>query len=108
MWGAGAAVRDFVHARDVALGGLYALERAQPKECFPVNIATGRTVKILEAARLILEIAGHSGAAIEMDASAPAASAAKRIDVTRMRALGFQPQTSLEQGLAAAIPWFRS
>lgn len=108
IWGAGGAVRDFVHSRDIALSGLYMLERAQMKDCFPVNIATGRTVNILEAARLILDMAGHATAAIEMVSSAPAASAAKRIDVTRMRALGFQPQTSLEQGLAETIAWFRS
>ncbi len=107
IWGSGTAVRDFIHSRDIARGGLHLLERARPKECFPVNIATGCTVTIMQAARLILDLAGNGGAAIELDDSAPATSAAKRLDVSRMRALGFQPQTSLEQGLRETIEWFR-
>lgn len=105
VWGDGTAVRDFIHTSDIAEGGLFLLEHHPIAE--PVNTASGRTVNIRELAEMIIEIAGHDGAELEFDPSAPPASPAKRIDVSRMKALGFQPILSLEEGLARTIDWYR-
>lgn len=108
VWGSGATVRDFIHTTDLARGGLCLLERAQPGLVEPVNIATGRAVRINELVDRVLEAAGHSPSERVLDSTAPPASAVKQLDVTRMRDLGFQPKVELEQGLRQTIEWYRS
>ncbi len=107
IWGSGQTLRDFINTRDIARGGLFMLARAAAHECFPVNLATGRSVTIEELARLILRLAGHTQARLVCDRAAPPASAAKRIDVARMQAQGFRPAVALEDGLRETIEWYR-
>ena len=104
VWGDGSVVRDFIFADDIAEGGLFLLENSASAE--PVNIASGRCVTIRKVTDIILKIAKYKDAKIEFDASAPPASNAKRIDVGKMRELGFRPRTSLEDGLAKTIDWY--
>lgn len=106
LWGTGEAVRDFIHTRDIACGGLFLLEHYPTAR--PVNVGTGAPVTILEALRIILRLAGHEQAEIKPDFSAPPASRAKRLDLTLMREFGFEPSLSLEQGLKDTIEWFRA
>lgn len=105
VWGSGQTVRDFIHTRDIARGGLFLLEQYAKAE--PVNIATGVTVTIKEVVDLILQLAGHNQVSVQLDSSAPSTSPAKRIDISQMQKLGFQPQISLEEGLGDAIAWYR-
>lgn len=105
VWGAGETVRDFIHARDIALGGLAILERYCV--CDPVNVATGRVVTINDLVQLILALSGHAPKGIHFDETAPPASPAKRLDTTKMQSLGIRPQLSLEDGLQDTIQWYR-
>jgi GDP-L-fucose synthase len=105
VWGSPDVVRDFIHARDIARGGLFLLEHHAVAE--PVNVATGRAVSIRDVVELVLKVAGHSGADVRFDASAPRASSAKRIDVSAMRRLGFVPEIALEDGLRETVAWYR-
>lgn len=107
VWGSGEAVRDFVHVRDLARGGLFVLERARPGECFPVNIATGRAISIRELVGIILRAADYEEPRVVFQGVAPPASGVKRMDVSRMCALGFEPQISLENGLRETVEWYR-
>lgn len=107
VWGSGRTVRDFIHTADVARGGLYLLERARPGFVEPVNIATGRAVTISEVVDKVLVAADHHPSETVLDSSAPPASAVKRLDVTRMRDLGFQPEINLEEGLRQTVDWYR-
>lgn len=106
VWGSPDVVRDFIHARDIARGGLFLLERHAVAE--PVNVATGRTVTVRELAELTLKAAGHAGATMRFDAAAPPASPAKRLDLALMRRLGFAPRITLEDGLAETVAWYRA
>lgn len=105
VWGSGETVRDFIHARDIAQGGLAILE--QYCECDPVNVATGHVVTIKELVQLVLDLSGHAPKDIRFDVAAPPASPAKWLDTTKMQALGIRPQMSLEDGLGDTIQWYR-
>jgi GDP-L-fucose synthase len=105
VWGSPDVVRDFVHARDIARGGLWLL--AHHAVCEPVNVATGRTVTIRQLAEIVVKAAGYPGADIRFDAAAAPASPAKRLDVTTMQRLGFAPAISLEDGIQDTIAWYR-
>jgi GDP-L-fucose synthase len=106
LWGSGRTVRDFIHSSDIARGGLFLLQRARTGDCAPVNVATGHPVTIDEAVRLILRLTGCGCPVVQYDTAAPPASPAKRIDVSKMKALGFEPLLTLEAGLRQAIDWY--
>lgn len=108
VWGSGRAVRDFIHTADIARGGLFLLERAKPGFVEPVNIATGRAVTINQLVEKVLDAAGHKPSKTDLDSSAPQASAVKRLDLSRMRELGFEAEIDLERGLRQTIEWYRS
>ncbi len=105
LWGTGETVRDFTHARDIARGLLFVLEHHAI--CDPVNISTGRTTSIRDALHIILRESEHTSAQVVFDTSRPLGPKAKRLDTTKMNALGFKPAISLEDGLKETIRWFR-
>jgi GDP-L-fucose synthase len=107
VWGTGKMVRDFIHTRDIARGGLFLLERAAPRHCEPINIATGTTISIAELVPLILKHAEYADAVVQFDPTAPPTSPAKRIDLTKMREMGFQPETTVDDGVRNVIRWYR-
>ncbi len=104
LWGSGETVRDFTHARDIARGALFVLENYAVGD--PVNIATGRTTSIMAVLSIILREAGHPGAKVVLDRSRPAGPQAKRLDIAKMKKLGFTPLISLEDGLRETIRWY--
>ena len=106
VWGRGIAVRDFIHARDIARGTLHMLEHHA--ECDPVHVATGRSTSINELVGIILKCVGSEDVEIVHDTSAPEGPAVKRIDLTKMRKLGFEPKISLEDGVRETLEWFRA
>ncbi len=106
LWGSGETRRDFTHARDIARGVLHMLEHYAV--CDPVHVATGKTTSINEVARLILAILGEPEAEIVHDLSGPEGPKVKRIDVQKMRRLGFDTRIPLEEGLRETIDWYRS
>jgi GDP-L-fucose synthase len=107
-WGDGSTVRDFIHVDDIATAGLQLLASAGARGCQPVNVGTGITVTVRELLQMILEESGTSGARVVWSGESPPASAVKRLDLTRMRALGIAPAIPLRQGLASTIEWYRA
>jgi GDP-L-fucose synthase len=105
LWGSGETVRDFTHARDIALGAMFVLEHYAV--CDPVNVATGRITSIKDVASIILREAGHADTKVILDSSHPTGPSAKRLDISKMQRLGFAPKIGLEAGLRETIHWFK-
>ncbi len=106
VWGSGRAVRNFVHARDVARAMLLALERHPTAT--PFNIAGEESTSIRELVHLVLRLAGHEGATVEFDATQPEGHHRKVLSVKKAaNLLGFRVEIGLETGLAETIEWFR-
>lgn len=105
VWGTGEEVRDFLHAADLARGSLLALEKGA--NCDPINIAYGKGVQIREVVRLILRAADHGEARVIFNADKPTAIPFRAVDISKARTLlGFEPEISLEAGLADTVAWF--
>ena len=104
VWGAGAARRDFTHARDIARGIVFVMEHYAV--CDPVNIATGRASTIREALALILKAADYEDARIVERGDRPTGQLSKIPDVSKMRRLGFRTTVSLEDGLTETVAWY--
>jgi GDP-L-fucose synthase len=106
VWGDGTAVRDFVHAADVAEAMVAAVELAA--DGAPVNVGSGRSVTIGEAVDAVLAAAGHAPSRVVYDASKPTTLPVRVLDVGLARErLGFAPRFGLEAGLEDTIRWYR-
>ncbi len=68
-------------------------------------MGTGKEISIAELARLIAGIVGYEGG-WRFDPSKPDGMPRKRLDVSRLDALGWRAQTPLEQGLAQTYAWY--
>ena len=105
VWGTGKATREFLYVEDAAEGILLAAENYDGGD--PVNLGTGREVPIRELAELIAKLTGFGGA-LEWDAGKPDGQPRRAVDTSRAeRFFSFKATTSLEEGLAATIDWYR-
>ena len=100
VWGDGSPVRDFIHARDVALGMLHAVKN---KITEPINLGSGSGVKIKEIAEVIAE---RYNKEIKWLTDGPAGDPRRVFDMERARSYGFEPSISIRQGILETIEWF--
>jgi len=105
LWGSGSPKREFLHTHDLAEAVFLASEKYDSEE--HLNVGTGKDLSIKELAILVAKKAGFAGE-IEWDASKPDGTPRKVLDITRLRALGWEPKISLEAGIAETIQWFES
>jgi GDP-L-fucose synthase len=103
VWGDGSAVRDIIHADDVACGMLLALEHADGQ---PINLGSGTGISIRELVEVICEHAGTEPE-IVWDTSKPAGDRKRLMDISRARAIGFEPRITLSEGIAEVMKWYR-
>lgn len=104
IWGSGTPRREFLHVDDLAAACLMLLERYDDPS--PVNIGTGEDLTISELAALVAEVVGFEGE-IAYDRSKPDGTPRKLLDVSRMKATGWEPRISLRDGIASTYEWFK-
>ena len=102
-WGDGSARRDFVHAKDVALGMLLAMERLPGR---PINLGSGIGVSIRELVDVILQFVDPKPE-VMWDPSKPTGDPSRVLDISRARAIGYAPVISLEEGIRETMEWYR-
>ena len=71
-----------------------------------VNVGSGTDVTICEPAELICKIAGYSGR-LAFDPSKPVGTPRKLMDNSKTTAIGWRPETSLEDSIASVYENFR-
>jgi GDP-L-fucose synthase len=102
-WGSGTPRREFMHVDDVADACTFLLERYSGEG--HLNIGTGSDITIAELAQAIARVTGFAGT-IDWDRSKPDGTMLKRMDVSRIGALGWQARIGFDQGLADTYRWF--
>jgi GDP-L-fucose synthase len=112
VWGTGVAMREFLHVDDMAAACLHVLglsREAYQQVTEPMlshlNVGTGEDVTIRELAETVQKVVGFSGD-IVWDSSKPDGTPRKLMDNGKLRALGWQPNIKLEQGLRLTYQWF--
>lgn len=105
VYGDGAQTRSFGFYADI-LDGVYRLAMSDYQE--PVNIGTHEERTILEFAKIVIAATGSASEIIHLDALVDDPRQ-RRPDLTRANTiLGWSPSTSLEDGLAKTIEYFRT
>jgi GDP-L-fucose synthase len=105
LWGTGAPKREFLHSSDLAAAVLLAVEKYDSE--LHLNIGTGEDLSIKELSTKISQISGFKGET-KWDLSKPDGTPRKVLDVSRLRALGWEPKVSLDHGIRETIQYFES
>jgi GDP-L-fucose synthase len=103
IWGTGKARREFMHVDDCADAAVFLMLRYTDEQI--INVGTGEDLTIRNLAEVLAEVTEFRGR-ITQDTSKPDGTPRKLLDVSRLRALGWQPRISLRDGLAATYQWF--
>ncbi|MNX43944.1 dTDP-glucose 4,6-dehydratase [compost metagenome] len=100
FYGAGSREQDFVHARDVALAALAALERPGVNGTF--NISGGRHIAMRELAKLVNAVVADGLAVVKASGQPdPQDGYFARFNLSKALAdLGWRPTITLEEGVA--------
>ncbi len=105
VWGSGKPLREFLNVDDLADACLYLMENYSGNEFF--NVGYGEEVTILQLAEMIKKVTGFEGD-IVMDYSKPDGTPRKLTDISKIKAMGWQPKISLEEGLERTYEWYKS
>lgn len=103
VWGSGKPRREFLCVDDMAEACYFLMQNYSDREI--VNIGTGSDVTIAELSSMIADVTGFKGQ-IVYDASKPDGTPVKRLDVSKLSALGWQAKTSLRDGIEQTYTWF--
>ncbi|MEY4385749.1 MAG: hypothetical protein RLY20_1032 [Verrucomicrobiota bacterium] len=102
-WGTGTPRREFLYADDLARACLFLMQRYSDEQF--INVGFGDDLSIRELAETIQRIVGFKGK-IVWDTSKPDGTPRKLMDTSRLSALGWKPEISLEQGIRLAYEDF--
>jgi GDP-L-fucose synthase len=104
LWGTGQASREFLFAEDCADSIKLSIEKNIGPE--PINIGTGKEIKICELIETIADIMGFDGEII-YDDNYPDGQPRRCLDTTKAKEkLGFEAKTNLSEGLNKTIQYF--
>lgn len=114
IWGTGTPMREFLHVDDMAAASIHVMElddatyqaNTQPMLSH-INVGTGVDCTIGQLAKTIAKVTGFTGT-LSFDTSKPDGAPRKLMDVSRLKALGWQATISLEDGLNDAYAWYVS
>ncbi len=107
VWGSGTPRRELLYSADMAEACVYLMNLSDDafaaflEQDGPplINIGTGEDISIRDLAELICRIVGYTGELV-FDRSKPDGTPRKLLDGSRLRALGWQAHTTLEDGIA--------
>jgi len=100
VWGDGSPIRDFVHAKDVARGMIFAVENEITE---PLNLGSGNGVSI---AQIASSVAARFECGIEFDKTKPNGDAKRLMDMSRAYSYGFKNLTDIDTGIEKTIDWY--
>ena len=103
LWGSGKPKREFLFVDDMAEAVVYALENELPEYLY--NVGSGKDITIKELAETIQKATGHQGEII-WDSEKPDGTPRKLMDVSKMKKVGWEYTTELEEGIEKTYAWF--
>ena len=105
VWGTGSVSREFLYVDDMASACIFVMSLNQEtynKYTDPmnshINVGFGSDVTIKDLAKHVSNIIGYEGE-IRFDSSKPDGTPKKLLDTSKLKLMGWNPSTSLEEGL---------
>ena len=103
VWGTGQPRREFLFVDDLAEACCFLMKHYNEPDI--INIGTGTDVTITELAAVIADVTGYTGS-ICYDLTKPDGTPVKRLDVSRINALGWTAKTDLREGIKRTYDWY--
>jgi GDP-L-fucose synthase len=112
IWGTGTPRREFLYVDDMAAASVFVMQldrktydsQTEPMQSH-LNVGFGSDVTIAELAKAVGAAVGYQGK-ISLDSSKPDGAPRKWMNSERLNQLGWEPNTSLEDGLRMAYQSF--
>tara|TARA_B100001093_G_scaffold256916_1_gene245683 strand:- start:34154 stop:35158 length:1005 start_codon:yes stop_codon:yes gene_type:complete len=112
-WGSGNPKREFMHADDLGGAVIHVLEKWDPdhisapkdefgKNLYFLNVGTGKEISIKNLSEKISNTVGYKGL-IYWDKSKPDGTPMKRLNINKIKEIGWVPTIDLEDGLIKTI-----
>ena len=105
IWGDGTPLREFLYVEDAAKGILQLVRSKSEERIY--NLGSEKEISIRDLALLIGSIVGYEGT-LDFDSSKPNGTPRKLMSSERLRRLGWEPETSLEEGILKTYEWYVS
>ena len=103
VYGTGEQQRDYIWIDDAIEGYRLAIYNRLDG---PLNIATGECVRIKDIAEMVIELCG-ADLKVEYTDARPGEVMRLQGDITRARAMGFNPTTNFKKHLKSYIDWYK-
>jgi GDP-L-fucose synthase len=103
LWGSGKPFREFLHVYDLAGASVFMMLHYDQPEI--INVGSGQDVTIRELAGMMAQVTGFNGG-IVYDTSKPDGTPRKRLDVSRLAALGWNAGIPLAEGIRQTYLWY--
>jgi GDP-L-fucose synthase len=115
LWGSGRPYREFLHVDDLAAACLFVMNLADADlarstavdtlaghnlrpETGLLNVGTGQDLSIRELAETVATVVGYAGEVV-WDRDKPDGTPRKRLDIHRIKELGWKPRIGLREGI---------
>jgi GDP-L-fucose synthase len=104
LWGDGSAMREFLHVDDLAEACFVCMKDYNESE--HINVGTGEDVTIKELAQTVASVIGYNRD-INWDTTKPNGTPRKVLNVDKIKALGWEPKITLEEGIKSTYEWYK-
>ena len=105
IWGTGRPLREFLYVDDLSLAIEFLIDKDVDKNV--INVGSSEEISIKELAQLIKELIEFEGELV-FDESKPDGNPRKLLDSSYLSSLGWEPKTTLNEGLNKSYEWFLS
>ena len=103
VWGSGKPLREFLYVEDLADAITFLISNFPDQDI--INVGSNSEVSIKNLSELVSKIIGYDGE-IKFDLSKPDGVIRKKLDTSLLENMGWQPTTTLEEGITKTYKWF--
>jgi len=107
MYEDGGQTRDLCFVEDIARANLLAME-SDKLDGLPVNAGSGRATSVRDLAGIIAAQLGIKIEPLARGEFRPGEIRSLISDISRIRTIGYEPQTTIEQGIGRYIDWIKT
>ena len=106
LYGDGRQVRDWLYVEDHCAGVELVLREGTPGEAY--NVGGGDEHENIDVAHAILELTGADPSLLRRVEDRPGHDRRYSLDTTKLRALGWAPETAFAAGMRTTVEWYRA
>ena len=107
MYEDGGQTRDLCFVEDIARANLM-VAMTDVLDGQPVNVGSGRATSVRDLAKIIADQLGIELAPLARGEFRPGEIRSLISDISRIRTIGYEPQTTIEQGIARYVAWIKT